>query len=147
MLKNMEANFLSGLNHNVKTTLIVSFYYFLDISEHQFGAKTAVYTFQFCSSAIQIGSARKYHHLRGEREWHFRLWKCIPGKRNGNLPPNFLGPRGPFRVPSTPPVQPPVHPRQKSRSPLQPYRSSQVHVRSLILLRGGQCLPYDKYKD
>ena len=85
MLKNMEANFLSGLNHNVKTTLIVSFYYFLDISEHQFGAKTAVYTFQFCSSAIQIGSARKYHHLRGEREWHFRLWKCIPGKRNGNL--------------------------------------------------------------
>ena len=46
----------------------------------------------------------------------------------------FLGPREPLRVPSMtvhPSTRPPVHPRQKSRSPLQPNKSSQGHCQSI----------------
>ena len=39
----------------------------------------------------------------------------------------FLGPRGPLRTPSF--VRSPVCPRQKSKSPLKPYKSPQDHAR------------------
>ena len=46
---------------------------------------------------------------------------------------DFLGPRGPLRTPSfvRPSARPPV-PRQKSKSPPKPYKSSQDHARPLI---------------
>ena len=43
---------------------------------------------------------------------------------------SFLGPRGPLGTPSF--VRPSVRPRQKSKSPLKPYKSSKDHARPLI---------------
>ena len=46
----------------------------------------------------------------------------------------FLGPRGPLRTPSSvcPFVRSSVRPRQKSESPLEPYKSSQDHAGPLL---------------
>ena len=44
----------------------------------------------------------------------------------------FLGPRGPLRVPSIP-ARPSTRPQEKSRSPLQPNKSSQDHCQPIKL--------------
>ena len=67
------------------------------------------------------------------------FWRFCPKKMSHVIAPlrhhprpciQFLGPRGPLRTPSF--VRPSVRPRQKSKSPLKPYKSPQDHVRPLI---------------